>query len=525
MAISGALIPVNLAQVQSLIGKIVIIGSQAQETDSPLTKDSIKRLEAILSTVKKQEEQFYKMLGISGDINSGLQRFQTILNDKLNNSGAIKLLNVPESELQIIAENIGERVIIQSLEKGFFMEIKNSEFRKAFTEGFKDEIITMTTEDFIKKTQSFSKGKNNVHTFYNITGGNNSGAKGLQKYIGEIIWDPTKKKKERIQVKFIDDIPKKYASILERDYGIYFPELLTEERNILENTKNYVNRVVVDPEIRDYILTEINAAEKRYSVNSSAGSIKGFLGEITMNAVLHSLTKIYPQATGAIRKICEEGKGQEIPIDIILRNFGFQVKNYAEIQGTVSFGHKSVKDNMGLGNFIVSRVHPREDIGQVLLELYGSYAYNQIVDNISAQQNFGPTRQRLEEIATETQPIEQLFDQHIDNILKISDSFAANDKFFAKERIYYNTFFLINKRVVPSSRILQSLINKLRQAENADIIKSSYSFSFGLASTEEAYPYQKQSNLSALEYSNKSKINYSIKLSLDDILQEALNSV
>lgn len=525
MAISGALIPVNLAQVQSLIGKTVIIGSQAQETDSPLTEDSIRRLEAILSTVKTQEEQFYRMLNISGDVDAGLRKFQAILDDKLNKSGVIKLLNVPESELNIVVENIGERTIIQSLEQGFSMEIKKSGFRKVFADVFKDEIVTITAEEFIRKTQTFSKGKKDVHTFYNITGKNDSGAKGLQRYIGEITWDPTKKKSERIQVKFIDDIPKKYADILERDYGVKFPDLMTDQGNIIENTKNYVNRVIKDAEIKTYILNDLNAVADKYSVNKSANSIKGFLGELAMNAVLYSLTKIYPQATGAITKICKEGKGQEIPIDIILKNFGFQVKNYSEIDSTVSFGHKSINDSMGLGNFIVGRVHPREDIGQVLLELYGSYAYNQVADNPLAEQRFGSTRERLESIANDSEPMKKLFDQHIDNILKISDTFAANSKFFAKERIYYNTFFIINRRFVPSSRILQTLINKLRKTQNSEAISSSYTFSLSLAEKGYAYPYQKQSNLSALDYANKSKINYSIKLNLDEVLQEALNSV
>jgi hypothetical protein len=98
---------------------------------------------------------------------------------------------------------------------------------------------------------------------------------------------------------------------------------MTDSVNIIENTKNYVNRVITDSEIKSYIIADLNSAEKKYSVNTSAGSIKGFLVEITMNSVLRALTNIYQLATGAIRKICEEGKGQEIPIDIILRNFGF----------------------------------------------------------------------------------------------------------------------------------------------------------------------------------------------------------
>jgi hypothetical protein len=93
-------------------------------------------------------------------------------------------------------------------------------------------------------------------------------------------------------------------------------------------------------------------------------------------------------------------------------------------------GHRKLKDSMGLGNFIVNRARPEEGIQNILLALYGTYAYNTIFEEGNAFGAYGETRAQLESVAKSFDG-NGFFDYYVDNILKISDEFSANDEAFA----------------------------------------------------------------------------------------------
>jgi glyceraldehyde-3-phosphate dehydrogenase/erythrose-4-phosphate dehydrogenase len=74
------------------------------------------------------------------------------------------------------------------------------------------------------------------------------------------------------------------------------------------------------------------------------------LGEIHANVAMRYLfNKADVFATGNIRDL----KGQEIPIDLVVENTGFQIKNYRIENGETLFRYGGQA-----GNFIENRVRP-----------------------------------------------------------------------------------------------------------------------------------------------------------------------
>ena len=119
---------------------------------------------------------------------------------------------------------------------------------------------------------------------------------------------------------------------------------------------------------------------------------------------------------------------------------------------------------------------------------------------------------------------EPLLDAYADNALGISDEVSKSDLHFLDKEIYFNTFFLISGKIVPASKILHGIIEKLRQAEKT-FITTSYSISPKDTTAYTLYNYlnkNKGSGLTAEESAAQMLVSYSITLHLDEILSVPL---
>lgn len=80
------------------------------------------------------------------------------------------------------------------------------------------------------------------------------------------------------------------------------------------------------------------------------------MGEVHAAASLNLLTNSHDAiATGNLRKVVEKGGiggGQEIPIDMVFREFGFQIKNYKIIGGKANLGNFMSEEGIGTETFI-----------------------------------------------------------------------------------------------------------------------------------------------------------------------------
>lgn len=303
-------------------------------------------------------------------------------------------------------------------------------------------------------------------------------------------------------------------------------ETLIDE--IIQSCQEVNNGLIISQsELSNLIRTKANTGE--IFINRSKSAIVGFLGELQAGLFLSSLgikngskaaNVVY---TGAMRYI--EGRtGQEIITDIAVKGYGFQIKSY------IKSSNFTVSGTLQGNNFINNRFRiSDESLKQAFINLFGVYQYNrpfptegrseESQSSINAYQT--EVYDTIEPIFKTTKPI---LDTYIDNALGISDEISKSDLTFMDEKIYFNTFFLISGKIVPASKILHGIINKLKQAEKT-FITTSYSISLKDTTAYTLYNYlnkDKGTGLTAEESAAQMLVSYSITLYLDEILSVPL---
>jgi hypothetical protein len=104
--------------------------------------------------------------------------------------------------------------------------------------------------------------------------------------------------------------------------------------------------------------------------------------------------------------------GQSIAIDLLVGKYGFQVKNFNfKPDGKIQFGTRNKYKTAG--TFIHDRARVDGELGELLLLLYGSYAYN--IDVSDGE--FAPTRDDLEYLLTKD--VSTILTYYIDTIIRV----------------------------------------------------------------------------------------------------------
>lgn len=226
----------------------------------------------------------------------------------------------------------------------------------------------------------------------------------------------------------------------------------------------------------------------------NANSIKGFMGELFWLLFFHSVTKgnMTLRSTGNVTT----AKNKQSAIDIVLDGIGFQVKNYSLQEGQIIFGNNlhSSRTTRGVK---LNKLMEFRDINfgtatDAIKRFYTSYAYNQVVtkeipnvevwdssgplgtatvDPTIAHTQFGPIFEAYEDLARN-------FEQYLDDLIAIqgdkligldrADNLDASTigqlvtdnggRQYKKSR-NFNTCFLIRDKIIPSSYIIQGIID------------------------------------------------------------------
>ena len=157
---------------------------------------------------------------------------------------------------------------------------------------------------------------------------------------------------------------------------------------------------------------------------------------------------------------------------------GFQIKNYQLDNNSVTFSN-----SMLAPNWVEGRLKLTGTIAQALIGLFGIYQYNQplseSINNSGKPPADLPFYQSIYmQIEYMFNDLKSLFDARIPEMLKIVDEFSVQgDPLLHSQRLYFNTFFWINRYLVPASWILDELIKGLKQVNTTDgVIQSAYSF-------------------------------------------------
>ena len=290
--------------------------------------------------------------------------------------------------------------------------------------------------------------------------------------------------------------------------------------------REQVNAIIhkfIGKEERKGSLININMAQ--YDLNRSISSTIGYLGELRATLILQDLApNVHTRGTGNLR---DAAKGHEIPIDVVCAANGFQIKNYTLDESSVTFSNR-----LSSVSWIQNRMQLSGDLKDMLITLFGIYQYNQPI-HPKQNEDGGYTKtppKRLEEydalysnIKGLVYELKDLYDSRIPQMMKISDEFSVNgDPMFHSRRLYFNTFFWINKHLVPASWILDRIIESFSRKTEQKII-SSYSFELN---NKMKYAYLgREHRLNGLSYNfvdmaKKVKAEYNITINLSEFIKD-----
>lgn len=481
-------------------------------------KERIEELKELRDRVQESEFRFYQMLNLknAGDGKAAIEELQRRIDSIDKDNNLINLVN--NNKYAILAKlsdyflTVGSNTVIEKVNEYF-----NSQ--EVATDIPEEDVISVIIHQFNEslkeingnRSQFFIKGKSS----------SSKNEKGLCKYLeGKIIMSVDGKQHFSVELKDDNSLPKEMKEKLLKI--INNVNVNTKEKNI-ENLRYDLQKIIertVSSSAKKYLDYRFNNLYYKYGLNLNENTVNGFLGELRNDIILDMLMGQPGAAipTGTIKTLIE---GNSINIDSVLQGFGFQVKNYTiNKNGEVEFS-KSMKAS----NFIVDRA--KAPLQNVLLKLFGTYQFNQPADN--ADSSYYKIYENLEKALENSN---EYFKGYIDNIIKISDTFSArNNSFglFTNDQLYFNSFFMIKNKLVPSSAIINAIILSLQEAENNPNIMS-FNFISMYPSDNNITWENNRNSLSSVHYSfnelaNLVTVNYEIKISLVEILEKAYNYI
>ena len=453
-----------------------------REKNTSIFDTSIRRLKDLASVLEQQEEELYSSLGIKNL--AEIQRKLYTVNADLGFRSLNNLSNTDFDDMVLSAAqglNLSKPIIF-TLERDSTAKRLLQELASEKADGIFVEFLRSLRQQ--EKNSGSTGGMKKLH----LTEG-----RGLGTTLGEYEIELSDNK---ILLKVKQKGSTKKGQLAELATRL---DATLEEDSLRSRLENMILDKIQHPELRRLTEEEFKQRGEWYDVTSSKASIKGFLGEIHANVAMRYLfNKADVFATGNIRDL----KGQEIPIDLVVENTGFQIKNYRIENGETLFRYGGQA-----GNFIENRVRPEQDLQDLLVTFFGAYQYHG--KNEQFQQE--ASKRLLNEGA-----IPSIFNSYLTNIMRISDTFGAKSNeqnLFLQNQTYYNTFFLISDKLVPSSAIIYGICEEMR-SQSGSIYRASWDFSKPTDFEKKTYPTP---NLLA----DKIKIDLYLKLNVINVLKIA----
>lgn len=262
-------------------------------------------------------------------------------------------------------------------------------------------------------------------------------------------------------------------------------------------------------------------------ITRSYAGLVGFLGEVRAIAILHRLFGKGVRGTGALR---EAATRKEIAIDTLVRQgldyFGFQIKNYTLNDGKVTF-----TSSMSSLNFIQNRLCLSGTVADIISDIFGVYQFNQpfkdeALVNYFENTNYPVSKYENEvysKVPTVLAKLQPIFESRLGHVLRVGRDFSVDGHaIFGEPKMYYNSFFFIEGEYIPSSVILEGLLEQLDSGVLQNYANISYSFTNSPDATLENYYNKLPSKAFALE---KQRIHYNVTLDVRALVQRALNEI
>ena len=296
----------------------------------------------------------------------------------------------------------------------------------------------------------------------------------------------------------------------------------------------------IDETGQKYILMALNKKKKvleAYAFSSNDSQIKGFLGEIYNNAFL-----MYMADNGgdlsALERITPVGASGNF-IDTWLRGFGIQVKNY-EKDGVIKKGFR-IHDSSEMGKFIKNTLQLQSagtsntaSVADILLNFFTAYDFNEdygkkdpSIAKTDGYEFWQQARARMDAKFKDEKAFTNIMMPYVDRIIGIDRSFKSKDANFIQDVPYFrNTFFNISGNYIPSSVLVQAIIDTINKDTGPDAFSQLMRVHFSAPThtpteLDKWDAYETTDNQVAQvfnnreDYANASKVSYSITLDVN----------
>lgn len=248
--------------------------------------------------------------------------------------------------------------------------------------------------------------------------------------------------------------------------------------------------------------------------------VKGWLAEMYWNGCMSYLFGSKGASTPVGKKLNTSGK--QLSVDIILNSCGFQVKSWKIKEGKHTTSYKRQ-----LGNFLETRADLLNSfVGDIIAQMFGTISYNKPTDeeeykgeNFQEYANF--YNSQVKPVENQLNQLEQVFLTRLNKIITIDNGGRLKDSVFNQEREFYNTFWLINDKIIPSSVIIAEMISVLKN----DFSMQTVTFNLTNLTDKGGPVWPNPTNTTPKAMANRWTINYDITFDLDWLLQKTLQKV
>ena len=315
------------------------------------------------------------------------------------------------------------------------------------------------------------------------------------------------------------DLSPNLKSALKRSFKLLLEDRKKDTSAFSDSARNarmleqIITAPIHDSAVKNAVSAELKVGRvELYNLAKEFGVIKGFLGEVYWTAFFRYLG-LDALPTGDVK---DNDTNQSISVDLLVKGFGFQVKNFNLRNGTTALGSRGNYKRAGV--FIRDRANIDEPLSDLLMELYGLWSYGNVASDNEA---YNATRQELYNVLTSGS--EKIFQHYVDKIIRLDAEqshkfFEDSDSFFPDQKLMFNSFFLVGEKIIPSSAILQEIIESLENSAQTPSIKFSIT---GLQAGENAPKYPEAVEWDSYKMANFTGLGYNIDLDLTTILDRA----
>ena len=513
-------LPINETQVEQALDRVTTY--LLPETQPFTFQERLSELHSLKNILIAQEKALYSILNIQNiqELQNRIASYKglSMLNGaKLaNHIASLKLVDDSAESLTSIVNRI--------INSNSFRNSVQIDIQKAYipTESDVKDIIDAINKQYNTKFVKSARGK----------------FVGLQKLFKDVVIENgiahvKNLKRSDFSASFLQHLEEIFSSASSNDIGVKLT--LTEyNQSIYKGWRMRTEKIKdkkEEEEIRknflkiclDFINSEISATneekiafQKSFELVptsalliSSTSGLQGVIGEVVTGAYLYLLTNGKYNITQTANMFRKNAK-QLTSVDVILENFGFQVKNYNEFAYEIPSSIEISKTN-ALETW-EQKFELNGALNAALDTFYGIKGFN-----IKATEKYS-MEPRINSIAKN---LSYFFLQYSDKILEMYDELKGQS-FFTKETLegrFYNDFLVMSGKFIPSSYILNTIIqyfeSKISLKDFYLFVSSSYS-----GSTYRTFWEEKNVKdiLTFPQVANNTKLTMNWRFHLDNII-------